>query len=177
MPGSLPTTSRENAGGRVAAAKGLGRAREGWAPRRGCGTPREQAVSLRVKFVSSGDRSPAAHRPPWEAWPQPRVCAQLSPDEVLLEKPPRAGCSRAPGGRVPVARLPEPLGSWGISAGPRGKKLARAERLGLGHQEGRPGCDPYAPPCPRRQSSEPVLSRRLAPEKQKPGDVGSAPGR
>lgn len=76
-------------------AKGLGRAREGWTPRHQCGTPRAQAVSVRVKFVSLGDRSPAAHRRPREAWPRPRVCAGLSPDDALLEKPPRAGSSRA----------------------------------------------------------------------------------
>lgn len=140
MPGSLPTTSRENTGGRVAPGGEAGRVREGWTPKHGCGTLQAQAASLQVKFVSSRDPSLAAHLWPREAWLRPRGCASA---------PGKATSRRALGRLEEEGPLPRAFGNrWASGASGTGgwrQAPALAERLGLGLQEKRPRCDPWSP--------------------------------
>lgn len=178
MPGSLPTTSRENAGGQVAAGEGAG---EG---KRGMGSEARVRDALGASCISAGEvrelRGPE-HRS------SPTALGGLAAAPSLRPAFPR----RCPPEKATSGRLL--TGAWR-----KGRGCASSGTVGLVEGSRRAGGDRNLPelsvwasatrkddraatPVPRRaplrQGSEPVLGKRLAPEKQKPGDVGSAPGR
>lgn len=145
-------------------AERLGRAGDGWTPRRGCGTPRVQAASLPVKFVSSRDPSPAAHLWPREAWRRPGLCAR-SPGKTTSRRA-FGAWRKGPG--------PKPSGIAGLAGhrGPAGGDRHLPELSAWASAARRDDLAETSGPRPRLRTG---CELELAPEKQKPGDVGSAP--